>query len=119
MILTKNHLIEGKIIKKGAYINIVEAGNTIRLYRGLEQPFNPRHDTANSDAQYGYTTWTDNVELAKQYAGSNGYVYYIDLPKSAMGKEAIDENPKSLTYGDRYLFFFNDKPASINGVKGK
>lgn len=92
---------------------------TIRLYRGLTQRFVSGYDLSKSDAPYGYGTWTDSLELAKQYAGANGYIYYIDLPVSEMGKSAIDENPKSKTYGDRFLFFFNAKPASLNGVKGR
>ena len=92
--------------------------NTIRLYRGLEHEFDPNHDMTTTDAMNGYSTWTDNPELARQYAGNDGYVYYIDLLDSEMGDNAIDEDPTSETYGDRVLFFFNDKPASINGVKG-
>lgn len=94
----------------------------MRLYRGLTQPLNLKYDINKLDAPQGYTTWTDGLELAKQYAGDDinkGYVYYIDLPKSEMGKSAIDENPKSDTYGDRFLFYFNNKPAGIKGVKGK
>lgn len=101
------------------YVKLYEVSGNIRLYRGLEQPFNPKHDITKTDAPQGYSTWTDNVKLAKQYAGEGGYIYYIDLPKSEMGDSPIDENPKSDTYGDRYLFYFNNKPASLNGVKGK
>jgi len=101
------------------YKRLFEISGSIRLYRGLAQPFNPRHDITGTDAPQGYSTWTDNVKLAKQYAGDKGYIYYIDLPKSEMGNSVIDENPKSDTYGDRFLFYFNNKPAGINGVKGK
>lgn len=93
--------------------------NNIRLYRGMEKKFDSKYDTANSDAPHGYSTWTDSLELAKQYAGENGFVYYLDLPKSELGQSAIDEDPESETYGDRALFYFDDKPASLNGVEGK
>jgi hypothetical protein len=98
---------------------VVIADDNIRLYRGLEQKFDSNYDTSKSDAPHGYSTWTDSLELAKQYAGESGHIYYLDLPKSEMGKSAIDENPKSETYGDRVLFFFNGKPAGLNGVTGK
>lgn len=89
------------------------ASTKIRLYRGLEKKFNPNHDLTTTDAPAGYSTWTDNIELAKQYAGSNGYVYYIDLPKTELKKEYIDND------GERALFFDNKKPAGLNGIKGK
>ena len=95
------------------------SNSTIRLYRGLEQKFDNKYDISKTDAPHGYSTWTDSLELAKQYAGKNGHIYYLDLPKSEMGKSYIDENPKSETYGDRVLFYYDGKGASINGVKGK
>jgi len=94
-------------------------GDKIRLYRGLEREFDPDYDLSTTDAMRGYSTWTDSVELAREYAGAYGYVYYIDLPKSEMGDNAIDEDPTSETYGDRVLFFFNDKKAGLHGVSGK
>ena len=101
------------------YMNEDNSSDMIRLYRGLVKKFNPNHDLSTTDAMRGYSTWTDNPELARQYAGKNGHVYYMDLPKSEMGEYAIDENPKSETYGDRVLFFFNDKAAGLNGVNGR
>lgn len=92
---------------------------TIRLYRGLEQKLDNNYDLNSTDAPTGYSTWTDNEDLAKQYAGDNGYVYYIDLPKNMIGYTVIDESPKSETYGDRYLYYFNNKAAGLNGVNGK
>lgn len=97
---------------------IMEDVSNIRLYRGLEHKFDPNHDLTTTDAPHGYSTWTDNPELAKQYAGPDGYIYYIDLPKSELGENVIDEDPNSDTYGDRTLFFFNDKSCGINGVCG-
>ena len=89
------------------------AEDNIRLYRGLEQKFDKNYDLTKTDAPNGYSTWTDNPELARQYAGKNGFVYQIDLPKKYMRKEYIDEN------GDRVLFLNNEKPAGLNGVGGE
>jgi hypothetical protein len=92
---------------------------SIHLYRGLEKELDAGYDMSKSDAPHGYSTWTDNPELARQYAGKEGRVYYVDLPESEMGKSAIDEDPKSETYGDRELFFFNGKAAALNGISGR
>lgn len=100
------------------YEVVLESKNTIRLYRGLEKSFNSKHDLTTTDSVNGYSTWTDNPKLAREYAGKNGYVYYIDLLKSEMGNSMIDENPKSETYGDRYLFIKDGKSAGLHGVKG-
>lgn len=94
-------------------IKYKKSSNNIRLYRGLEKKFNPKHDLTTTDAPAGYSTWTDNKDLAKQYAGENGYIYYMDLPKRELKKEYIDED------GERALFFDNKKPAGLNGIKGK
>lgn len=84
----------------------------IRLYRGLEQEFDPKFDATKSDAPAGYSTWTDNPALAKQYAGERGFVYYTDLPKDKMGIDLIDKD------GERSLFVNNKKPAGLNNVSG-
>jgi len=89
-----------------------ELNSMIRLYRGMEREFNPNHDLSDTDAPHGYSTWTDNIELAKQYAGEDGYVYQINLPKKEMGEELIDSD------GDRVLFVNNKKPAGLNNVTG-
>lgn len=94
-------------------IKYKKSSKVIRLYRGLEKKFDPKHNLSTTDAPTGYSTWTDNKELAKQYAGKNGYIYYMDLPKIELKKEYIDED------GERALFFDNKKPAGLNGVKGK
>ena len=88
----------------------------MRLYRGLTQEFNPNYDKTKLDNVNGYESWTDNYELAKAY-GDN--VYYIDIPESKIAREIIDENPKSMTYGDRNLIYENDKPVGIRGKNGK
>lgn len=92
--------------------------DTVRLYRGMVNKFDGGYDIEKTDAPNGYSTWTDSLELAKQYAGKNGHIYYLDLPKSEMSQSIVDEDPKSDTYGDRALFYFNDKPAGLNGVEG-
>lgn len=86
--------------------------NYITLYRGLEEPFDPRYDLSQSDAPYGYSTWTDNIELARQYAGIDGFVYQIKLPVSEMGDDIIDAD------GERVLFLKNEKPAGLHGISG-
>lgn len=85
---------------------------TITLYRGMAQQFDPTYDLSKTDAPSGYSTWTDNPELARQYAGSDGYVYKIKLPANEMGVEYLDKD------GDRVLFFNNEKKAGLHGVKG-
>lgn len=85
----------------------------IRLYRGLGEKFNKDFPLASTDAPVGYSTWTDNPELAKQYAGKDGYVYQIDLPKRNLGEELIDDE------GERVLFLNNEKAAGLRGVSGK
>jgi hypothetical protein len=87
--------------------------DTVRLYRGLKQKFDNNYDLSKTDAPHGYSTWTDSLELAKQYAGVDGHIYYIDLPKYEMGTDIVDKD------GDRVLFYLNNKPAGLNGVKGK
>lgn len=87
-----------------------------RLYRGLNEEYNPNYDKSKLDNINGYESWTDNYELAKAY-GDN--VYYIDVPKNTIAKDIIDVNPKSMTYGDRNLIYENDKPVGIKGKSGK
>ena len=88
----------------------------MRLYRGLQEEFNPNYDKSKLDNVNGYESWTDNYDLAKAY-GDN--VYYIDIPENTIAKEIIDENPKSLTYGDRHLIYEHDKPVGIKNKNGK
>jgi hypothetical protein len=89
------------------------ADRKITLYRGLEREFDKSHDISSTDAPHGYSTWTDNIKLAREYAGQNGFIYKIELPESSMGDSFIDED------GERPLFFDNDKGAGLNGVSGK
>ena len=78
--------------------------------------YNKNYDRRKLDNINGYESWTDSYDLAKAY-GDN--VYYIDIPISEIKKDIIDENPKSETYGDRNLIYFNDKPVGIKGKSGK
>ena len=87
-----------------------------RLYRGLTQEYDPKYDRAKLDNVNNYESWTDNYDLAKAY-GDN--VYYIDVPENSIAKDIIDENPKSMTYGDRNLLYENDKPVGIKNKSGK
>ena len=99
---------------KHAYELIYESndGTIITLYRGLTKPFDPKHDLSTTDAPNGYSTWTDNPELATQYAGNGGYVYKIDLPLTELKSEYIDSD------GERALFFNNQKKAGLNNISG-
>lgn len=86
-----------------------------RLYRGLNNEYNPNYDRTGLDSPNGYDTLTDSYELAKRYGDK---VYYIDIPTEQIGNSVIDENPNSENYGDRYLAYKDDKPASLDGIKG-
>ena len=82
------------------------------LYRGQENEFDPNFDTDLSEPS-GYTHWTDNQDLARQYAGPKGHVYQYDLPDEAMGSSYIDDD------GERPLYYDNDGKAGLNGVEGR
>lgn len=103
----------GSIIPK-ATSNLASDG-MMTLYRGLTQKYDPKFPVAKLDTS-GYESWTDNPELAKQYGD---YVYSIDVPKTDIKTSYLDENPNSLTYGDRNPIYSIDKKAGLNGVKGK
>ena len=105
---------EDLIIRGGSNSTVekVKPGFT-RLYRGLEQEFDPNYKLDNTDAPSGYSTFTDNPELARQYAGKNGHVYYMDVPTNKQARDLVDED------GERGLFVDNEKPAGLNGVSGK
>lgn len=88
------------------------AGGVKSLYRGLGQPHNPSHPLQSTDAPMGYSTFTDNPSLARQYAGDHGYVYRHDFPAHQETESFINDD------GDRGLFYNNQKPAGLNGVSG-
>lgn len=87
----------------------------ITLYRGLTQKYDPKYPVAKLDTS-GYESWTDNPDLARQYGD---HVYSIDVPKADIKDSYLDENPNSLTYGDRNPIYGIDKKAGLNGVSGK
>jgi hypothetical protein len=82
------------------------------LYRGLEREYDPAWDTSATDAPAGYSNWTDNADLARQYAGPRGHVYSVDLPDEAMGGSYIDDD------GERPLYYLNEPRKGRNGVEG-
>ena len=82
----------------------------VYLYRWMSQKFDPKFDLWKTDAPIWYSTWTDNLKLAEQYAGENWFVYKIELPKSKLWKEIIDKD------WERTLFFNNEKKAWLNNV---
>jgi len=102
--------MEKRILKLASKL---ASNNKIILYRGLEDRFNSSYDLSSTDAPNGYSTWTDNPKLAREYAGKNGFVYKIELPQSELGESIIDED------GERPLFFDNNKKAGLHGVSGK
>ena len=83
-----------------------------KLYRGLEKPFDSSYNLSSTDAPQGYSTWTDNPQLARQYAGDSGFVYEIELPKYSEGSDLIDNE------GERALFVNNQKKAGLNNISG-
>jgi predicted metalloendopeptidase len=85
---------------------------TITLYRGLEKKFDADHDLSSTDSPVDYSTWTNNPQLAREYAGKNGYVYKINLPKTELKDEYIDHD------GERALVYKTGKSAGLNRVRG-
>lgn len=115
--LSHNESLKAVFDKYNSSEEFVEAQNTapfgkIYLYRGLEDEFDTSHDLTTTDAPNNYSTWTDNSELARQYAGANGFVYRLELSEEHEGEDIIDED------GERPLFFNNDKSAGLNGITG-
>lgn len=81
-----------------------------RLYRGLNNKFDKSYDRTSIDNPNGYESWTDNLNLAKEY-GKN--VYYMDVPTKDIGTEVLDKN------GNRYMIYVHDKKVGLNGKSGK
>lgn len=106
-------LVEGVL---AGYELIMEAGmgGSIRLYRGLSSKYDPSYDMNSLDSPPGYSTWTDNHKLAKEYAGTDGYVYQIDLSTPT----GIGTSPFTRS-GDRVLVYRNQKGCGVNGITGK
>lgn len=98
------------------YDLIMESGmsGSIQLYRGLSEKYNPNYDTNNTDAPSGYSTWTDNPKLAKEYAGIDGHVYQLELSTpTGVGTSPINRS------GQRVLVYRNVKPCGLNGISGR
>ena len=118
-VVRKNLSTDGNSIHEWGY-NADESGalklfnnnDTTKLYRGLTKEYDPSYNLSSTDAPLGYSTWTDNPELAKQYAGKSGFVYEIELPNNKKGIEMIDKN------GERFLFLNNQKKAGLNKISG-
>ena len=88
--------------------------NKMRLYRGLQEEYSKDFDKSKLDNVNGYESWTDNEKLAKEYAGENGHVYYVDIDKKDINMDDIfDED------GERSLVYYNDKPVDLHGVHGE
>lgn len=97
----------------------IKKPNTVRIYRGLTQAYDPDYKLEISDAPHGYSTWTDNEDLAREYAGPSGHVYHLDLPQESIGASPINEDSGSNSFGDRYLAYSHDKPAGLNNISGR
>lgn len=99
--------------KNGKLLRFPKKDNTT-LFRGLTQKYDPNYDKSKLDNQNGYESWTDSYDLAKEYAGENGYVYSTEVSNKDLNTEDIfDEN------GDRSLVYWNDKPVALHGVEGE
>ena len=83
-------------------------------YRGLTQKYDPNYDKSKLDNPNGYESWTDSLELAKEYAGENGYVYSVEIPNKELNTEDIYDKD-----GERSLMYYNDKPVALHGVEGE
>lgn len=86
----------------------VQEGYT-RLYRGLENDFDPKYLPSVDDNPFGYESWTDNYNLAKQY-GNN--VYSVDVPTSRIANQVVTAD------GERVPVVKTTKKAGLNGVDG-
>lgn len=107
-----SQFVKDYLADESGALKLLPDDETIKLYRGLTKEYDPSYNLASTDAPIGYSTWTNNPELAKQYAGEKGFVYQIDLPKNKKGVELIDKN------GERYLYLNNQKKAGLNNISG-
>ena len=99
--------------KNGKLMRFSKKDNTT-LFRGLNQKYDPDYDKSKLDNPNGYESWTDSYDLAKEYAGEDGYVYSVEVPNKDLNTEDVfDEN------GDRSLVYWNDKPVALHGVEGE
>ena len=115
---TKSYLDEDGneyIIRAGRPIKIHSSDKKKDIYfRGLQQEYDPNYDKSKLDNPNGYESWTDSYDLAKEYAGKDGYVYSIEIDKDKVNKEDIFDSD-----GERSLMYSNDKPVALRGVSGE
>ena len=86
--------------------------NHTLLFRGLEKPFDKLYDNNRRDSPQGYSTWTDSIALAREYAGKDGFLYVIQIPNKEIKREYINND------GDRAFVYSTGKPAGLHGVSG-
>ena len=83
-----------------------------RLYRGLEGEFNPKYVPQVSDNGYGYESWSDSYDLAREYAGPNGNIYSVDVPNSRIADQIVTPD------GERMPVVMTDKKAGMRSFDG-
>ena len=115
---TKSYLDEEGneyIIRAGRPIKISSSDKSKDIYfRGLQNKYDPDFDKSKLDNPNGYESWTDSYDLAKEYAGKDGYVYSIEIDKDKVNKEDIFDSD-----GERSLMYSNDKPVALREVSGE
>ncbi len=84
-----------------------------RLYRGLENEFDPKYVPQVSDNGYGYESWSDTYDLAREYAGPNGNVYTVDVPNSRIATQTVTPD------GERMPVVKTDKKAGMKSFDGE
>lgn len=100
--------------RNGKLLRFIPKDKKTTLFRGLTQKYDPNFDNTKLDNPNGYESWTDNYDLAKQYAGEDGYVYSTEIDNNEINTtDILDEN------GDRSLVYWNDKPVGLNGQSGE
>ena len=77
-----------------------------RLYRGLENEFDPKYVPQVSDNGYGYESWSDTYDLAREYAGPNGERMPVVKTDKKAGMKSFDG--KRFIDGKEYLLNVND-----------
>ena len=99
--------------RNGKLLRFPKKDNTT-LFRGLTQKYDKNFDKSKLDNPNGYESWTDSYDLAKEYAGENGYVYSVEVPNKDLNTQDIYNED-----GDRSLVYWNDKPVALHGVEGE
>lgn len=78
-----------------------------RLYRGLETEFDPKYVPQVSDNGYGYESWSDSYDLAREYAGPDGNIYSVDVPNARIADQIVTPD------GERMPVVRTDKKAGL------